>query len=50
MFVAVVARDEAQGRALEESGAQTVLYPFNDAVDFVVEHLTELIRTNEERG
>ncbi len=48
--VAVVARDEAQGRALEKSGAQTVLYPFNDAVDFVVEHLTELIRTSEERA
>lgn len=43
--VAVVARDEAQGVALKGAGAPTVLYPFRDAVDFTVEHLSGLIRT-----
>ncbi len=41
--VAVVARDEAQGTALKRAGAPTVLYPFRDAVDFTVEHLTALL-------
>lgn len=47
--ISVVAREEAQGAVLARAGARNVLYPFNDAVDFVVEHLTDLIRKNEER-
>lgn len=42
--VAIVARDEAQGTALKQAGAPIVLYPFRDAVDFVVEHLAQMIR------
>ncbi|MGF1614616.1 MAG: cation:proton antiporter [Gammaproteobacteria bacterium] len=45
--IAVVARDEAQGNALWRAGAPTVLYPFRDAVDFVVEHLSDLIHAKE---
>lgn len=48
--VAVVARDEAQGTALKRAGAPTVLYPFRDAVDFTVEHLSTLIRPKPEEG
>ncbi len=46
--VAIVARDEAQGVALKRAGAPTVLYPFRDAVDFTVEHLSGLIRPERE--
>jgi len=42
--VAIVARDEAQGIALKQAGAPMILNPFRIAVDFVVEHLTQLIR------
>ena len=42
--IAIVARDESQGAALWRAGAPIVLYPFRDAVDFTVEHLTELIQ------
>jgi Kef-type K+ transport system membrane component KefB len=42
--VAIVARDEAQGIALKQAGAPMILNPFRNAVDFVVEHLTQLIR------
>jgi Kef-type K+ transport system membrane component KefB len=45
--VAIVARDEAQGRALKLIGAPTVLYPFRDAVDFTVENISALIRQAE---
>ncbi len=47
--VAIVARDEAQGAALKRLGAPTVLYPLRDAVDFTVEHLTALIRSDKEK-
>ncbi|MBM4181569.1 MAG: cation:proton antiporter [Betaproteobacteria bacterium] len=46
--VAMVARDDAQGAALKRAGAPTVLYPFRDAVDFTVEHLAGLIRSEME--
>jgi hypothetical protein len=42
-----VARDEAQGAALKRIGVPTVLYPFRDAVDFAVEHLGTLIRSEK---
>lgn len=45
--IAIVARDEAQGAALKQIGAPTVLYPFRDAVDFAVEHLGTLIRSEK---
>jgi Kef-type K+ transport system membrane component KefB len=45
---AVVARDEAQVAALKQLGAHTVLFPFRDAVDFTVEHLSTLIRPGKE--
>jgi Kef-type K+ transport system membrane component KefB len=41
---AVVARDEAQGAALEGVGAARVLYPFRDAADFTAERLVEWMR------
>jgi len=47
--VAIVARDEAQGVALKRAGAPTVLYPFRDAVDFTVEHLTALLSHSPDR-
>ncbi len=46
--VAMVARDDAQGAALKRAGAPTVLYPYRDAVDFTVEHLAGLIRSEKE--
>jgi Kef-type K+ transport system membrane component KefB len=46
--VAVVARDDGQGAALKRAGAPTVVYPFQDAVDFTVEHLAGLIRSEKE--
>jgi len=46
--IAVVARDEAHGLALKQSGVPTVLYTFRDAVDFAVEHLGTLLRTEKE--
>ncbi|WP_217126054.1 cation:proton antiporter [Hydrogenophilus thiooxidans] len=48
--VAIVARDEAQGVALERAGATTVLYPFRDAVDFTVEHLAAKITSHPKEG
>ena len=42
--IAIVARDEAQGMALKQYGAPTVLYPLRNAVDYVVESLTAIIR------
>jgi len=48
--IAVVARDELQGIALKQAGVPTVLYPFRDAVDFAVEHLGTLIRSDRENS
>ncbi|MGQ9686366.1 MAG: cation:proton antiporter [Thiobacillaceae bacterium] len=49
--IAIVARDEAQGTTLKRLGTPTVLYPFRDAVDFTVEHLTVLLdETRRRRG
>jgi Kef-type K+ transport system membrane component KefB len=45
--VAVVARDAATGRALEELGVRTVLYPMHDAVDHAVAALAAAIRGKE---
>ncbi|MFN3630499.1 MAG: NAD-binding protein [Casimicrobiaceae bacterium] len=42
---AVIARDEAQGVALEALREARVLYPFRDAADFTAEHLVKWIRT-----
>lgn len=42
--VAIVAREDADGMALKQAGAPTVLYPIRNAVDYTVEHLTALIR------
>jgi Kef-type K+ transport system membrane component KefB len=42
--VAVVAREDADGMALKQAGAPTVLYPMRNAVDYTVEHLSALIR------
>ena len=42
--VAIVAREDADGMTLKQAGAPTVLYPIRNAVDYTVEHLTELIR------
>lgn len=47
--VAIVARDDVQGEQLKRAGAPIVLYPFRNAVDYVVEHLFDLIRKREER-
>jgi len=41
---AFVAREEADGMALKQAGAPTVLYPLRNAVDYTVEHLAALIR------
>jgi Kef-type K+ transport system membrane component KefB len=41
--IAVVAREEQVGPALEEIGATTVLYPLRDAVDYTINTLTEII-------
>jgi len=46
--VAIVARDEAQGAALGDIGAVTVLYPFRDAVEFTADRLAQLIRPDRE--
>ena len=46
--VAFVARDDAQGAQLKRAGAPTVLYPFRDAVDFTVERIAALIKTERE--
>ncbi|PKO89728.1 MAG: sodium:proton exchanger [Betaproteobacteria bacterium HGW-Betaproteobacteria-12] len=45
--VAFVARDDADGLALKQAGAPTVLYPMRDAVDYTVEHFVALIRPEE---
>ncbi len=44
--IAVVAREELDGVALKRLGAPTVLYPMRNAVDYVVETLTAIIRNN----
>jgi Kef-type K+ transport system membrane component KefB len=44
---AVVARDAATGRALEELGVRTVLYPMHDAVDHAVASVAAAIRGKE---
>jgi Kef-type K+ transport system membrane component KefB len=45
--IAMVARDESQGMALKQCGVPTVLYPLRNAVDYVVESLTAIIRPKE---
>jgi hypothetical protein len=42
--LAIVARDDATGAALKSVGVPIVLYPVRNAVDYAVEHLSELIR------
>jgi Kef-type K+ transport system membrane component KefB len=42
--LAIVARDDDAGAALKAVGAPIVLYPVRNAVDYAVEHLSELIR------
>lgn len=42
--LAMVARDDAMGAALKRAGVPIVLYPVRNAVDFAVEHLSELMR------
>jgi Kef-type K+ transport system membrane component KefB len=42
--LAMVARDDATGVALQSAGVPIVLYPVRNAVDYAVEHLGELIR------
>jgi Kef-type K+ transport system membrane component KefB len=45
--VAIVAREEFDGTALKRLGAPTILYPMRNAVDYVVEALTAIIRQHE---
>ena len=45
--VAVVARDEFDSFALMQMGAQTVLYPMRNAVDYAVESLIAIIHPKE---
>jgi len=47
--VAVVAREEFDGAALKKLGAPTILYPMRNAVDYVVEALTAIIRPKEDK-
>jgi Trk K+ transport system NAD-binding subunit len=42
--LAIVARDDASGAALKRAGVPIVLYPVRNAVDYAVEHLSELMR------
>jgi Kef-type K+ transport system membrane component KefB len=42
--LAIVARDDAAGAALKRAGVPIVLYPVRNAVDYAVEHLSELMR------
>lgn len=42
--IAVVARDDSDGLALKRLGVPTVLYPASNAVDYVVNTLTRIIR------
>jgi hypothetical protein len=42
--LAIVARDDATGAALKSVGVPIVLYPVRNAVDYAVEHLSELMR------
>jgi hypothetical protein len=42
--LAIVARDDATGAALKSAGVPIVLYPVRNAVDFAVEHLSELMQ------
>ena len=43
--IVAVARDEAQGAAFWQAGLPIALYPFRDALDFVVEHLAKTMRS-----
>ena len=43
--LAIVARDDATGAALKSAGVPIVLYPVHNAVDYAVEHLSELMHT-----
>ncbi len=43
--LAIVARDDATGAALKSAGVPIVLYPVRNAVDYAVEHLSELMRS-----
>jgi len=47
--IAVVAREESDGRALERLGVPTVLHPTDDAVDHAVSILSTLIRAQDTR-
>lgn len=47
--IAVVARDDQDGVALKHLGVRTVLYPTRNAVDYVVNTLTRIIRHQKER-
>lgn len=47
--IAVVARDDQDGVALKHLGVRTVLYPTRNAVDYVVNTLTRIIRHRKER-
>jgi Kef-type K+ transport system membrane component KefB len=47
--VAVVAREEADGIVLEQFGAPTLLYPMRNAVDYAVEVLTGIVRSEKEK-
>jgi len=45
--IAVVAREEADGIALKHLGTPTLLYPMRNAVDYAVEVLTRIVRSEE---
>jgi Kef-type K+ transport system membrane component KefB len=45
--LAMVARQESEGLGLKRLGVPTVLYPMNNAVDYVVTTLTRIIRRTE---
>ena len=46
--VAIVAREEADGLALKQLGAPTILYPLRNAVDYAIETLADLISPKKE--
>lgn len=45
--IAIVAREENDGIALEKMGVPTVLYPMNNAVDYAVKTLADIIRSDK---
>ena len=47
--IAVIAREEIDGVALKRLGVPTVLYPMNNAVDYAVSALTEIIHPEERK-